>query len=79
VPKTNRRFWNAKFRRNMARDATQEERLSALGWRLIVVWECELIPRVRAETLTRLCEDIRTGGREEPLRLVAESSSPYRV
>lgn len=79
VPKTNRKFWNAKFRRNTARDAKQEERLGELGWRLIVVWECELTPRGRVATLTRLCEDIRVPRRVEPERLVAEAASHYRV
>ena len=41
-PKSNRAFWNAKFRRNVRRDAEHEKAWAADGWNLIVVWECAL-------------------------------------
>ena len=41
TPKTRVRFWAEKFRRNVARDRQQEERLRSLGWRVLVIWECE--------------------------------------
>ena len=41
-PKTNREFWDAKFRRNVCRDAEHEKAWAADGWNLIVVWECAL-------------------------------------
>ena len=41
TPKTRTDFWLAKFQRNVARDAANEARLRELGWRVIVVWECE--------------------------------------
>ena len=34
--------WNAKFRRNVRRDAEHEKAWAADGWNLIVVWECAL-------------------------------------
>ena len=77
TPKTRRRFWNAKFRRNVARDALRERQYAALGWRLLVVWECDLAPRGRVETLTRLCDAIRDARPEPGLRLVAESGLRY--
>ena len=42
VPKQNRAYWEAKVGRNRARDAANLERLQALGWRILTVWECEL-------------------------------------
>lgn len=42
LPKTNRKFWKAKFDRNVARDNKKVVDLKALGWKVITVWECEL-------------------------------------
>jgi DNA mismatch endonuclease (patch repair protein) len=41
TPKTNVEFWLDKFRRNVARDARKEGELQQLGWRVLVIWECE--------------------------------------
>lgn len=50
-PKTNADYWRAKIARNGVRDASVVEALAALGWRAVVVWECEAgraLPRLRA-------------------------------
>jgi DNA mismatch endonuclease (patch repair protein) len=44
MPKSNTKFWQEKFVRNMQRDATARERLENFGWHVEVVWECELHP-----------------------------------
>ena len=41
LPRTNRRFWLLKRRANRARDARKSRELRALGYRVLVVWECE--------------------------------------
>ena len=41
TPKTRVRFWTEKFRRNVVRDRQQEAALRGLGWRVLVIWECE--------------------------------------
>ena len=41
-PKTNVEFWEAKIARNRHRDEVTEAHLQALGWHVIVVWECEI-------------------------------------
>ena len=41
TPKSRIAFWTEKFATNVARDARQEAALSALGWRVLVIWECE--------------------------------------
>lgn len=40
TPKTRRAFWQTKFAANVARDAAAVRALEALGWRVVVVWEC---------------------------------------
>lgn len=42
MPKANADYWRGKIARNRARDAAHQDRLAALGWRALVVWECEL-------------------------------------
>ena len=41
TPKSRRRFWQQKFESNIARDEVVRKQLKALGWRVVVVWECE--------------------------------------
>jgi DNA mismatch endonuclease, patch repair protein len=41
-PSSNTGYWIAKLDRNQARDAANRRRLRNLGWRTLVVWECEL-------------------------------------
>jgi DNA mismatch endonuclease (patch repair protein) len=45
APKTNADYWRAKLARNKARDALALQSLENLGWRALVVWECELKDR----------------------------------
>lgn len=42
VPKANRDYWLAKVARNKARDAAALGALSAAGWCVETVWECEM-------------------------------------
>ena len=51
IPKTNREFWVTKIRRNKERDKEEQRRLAEMGWHCITVWECELKPSKREETL----------------------------
>ena len=41
-PATNSEFWNHKLDGNLARDAANQAKLAELGWRVFVIWECEL-------------------------------------
>ena len=41
-PSSNRDFWNRKLDGNIARDCSSQSRLEADGWRVSVIWECEL-------------------------------------
>jgi DNA mismatch endonuclease, patch repair protein len=49
MPKSRKAFWKAKFAANVARDRRNQRRLKALGWKYLVVWECQLSDRERLE------------------------------
>jgi DNA mismatch endonuclease (patch repair protein) len=42
MPSTRIDFWLAKFEANIRRDNLQQQQLTELGWRVNIVWECEL-------------------------------------
>jgi DNA mismatch endonuclease (patch repair protein) len=42
IPKSRVDFWSAKFDENVRRDKVVREELTSLGWRVLVIWECEL-------------------------------------
>jgi DNA mismatch endonuclease (patch repair protein) len=42
LPKSNTEYWAKKIERNVSRDWKNQESLRDLGWKVIVVWECEL-------------------------------------
>lgn len=61
TPKSNIDFWNAKFKRNIARDAEVESTLSKAGWRVLVVWECALSTKEKAiETAAQVAQWIKS-------------------
>ena len=57
IPSSNTDFWLKKFSQNVDRDKRHAEEVNALGWRLIIVWECETAkkifpPKVLADFVT---------------------------
>jgi DNA mismatch endonuclease (patch repair protein) len=42
MPAANHDYWTAKIARNVDRDQRDLARLDALGWRHLIIWECEL-------------------------------------
>ena len=40
-PSSRTEYWEAKLNRNMERDSLNVSRLRSLGWRVVVIWECE--------------------------------------
>ena len=66
-PRTRSGFWEEKFRQNISRDSRQQSGIAAMGWRVIVVWECELRdPGVLAERLGRKLQQHLSAQRGEP-------------
>jgi DNA mismatch endonuclease (patch repair protein) len=41
TPKSNLQFWTTKLEGNVARDKKALRALRALGWRTVIVWECQ--------------------------------------
>ena len=54
LPKTNIEFWQKKIERNRERDKKEQCQLAAMGWHCITVWECQLKPKIRMQTLESL-------------------------
>lgn len=58
APKANAEFWEAKFRENRRRDEAAVNALTAKGWTVMTLWECDL----RADTpavVRRVAEAVR--------------------
>lgn len=41
LPKTNVKFWTEKFEANVKRDKTNYRALKKLGWKVVIIWQCE--------------------------------------
>ena len=41
-PKTNTDFWNAKFQYNAERDQRNYKKLEEMGWKVLIIWECQI-------------------------------------
>ena len=88
LPKTNIEFWKNKIERNRNRDLEDRQKIVSMGWHCITIWECQLKPKVRQQTLDALIymlshiflEDRRIKPyeeREEDLSMVAEPTTKY--
>lgn len=53
LPTTNFGFWKQKLEGNVGRDRTNFQALQELGWRVVVVWGCELNTEARATSAPR--------------------------
>jgi DNA mismatch endonuclease (patch repair protein) len=54
-PTSNKRFWNSKLSRNIERDKENQRKLRAGGWKVVVIWQCELsFPHRVAKRLAKL-------------------------
>ncbi|MBO5525768.1 MAG: DNA mismatch endonuclease Vsr [Clostridia bacterium] len=58
-PKDNSEFWKNKLLANKERDEKEKKEIEELGWKVIVVWECQLKKAERERTLNWLIEKIR--------------------
>lgn len=66
TPKSNTLFWVEKFNKNKARDAHVADSLKNLGWRVFVVWECDLAPSKVMNTADRLRAAICSEAQKDP-------------
>lgn len=58
IPKTRTEWWTEKIGKTQANDRKHLEELVRLGWKVLVVWECELKGDQLIPTLEKLAEDI---------------------
>jgi DNA mismatch endonuclease, patch repair protein len=54
TPKSRIEFWLPKFQRNVARDRLVTRELRQAGWRVVRIWECDLIASRQARVIRRL-------------------------
>lgn len=63
MPKSRLEFWRPKLEGNSVRDRRQYEALAAEGWKIIVVWECELTNDIRMiEVFEEIMKHVSTHG-----------------
>jgi DNA mismatch endonuclease, patch repair protein len=61
TPKSNTAYWQAKFNRNVERDARAARDLEAQGWRVFTVWECQVASGEKAsQTAAALADTLRS-------------------
>ena len=59
IPEANHDFWLAKISGNVERDKSNHAKLFELGWKVIEIWQCELKPKFREQTLNNLLTELR--------------------
>ncbi|RAJ83614.1 DNA mismatch endonuclease (patch repair protein) [Chitinophaga dinghuensis] len=59
VPKTDTKKWLDKINKNIENDRNALALLTAEGWKVVVVWECTLKPKLRETTLAGLARLIK--------------------
>jgi DNA mismatch endonuclease (patch repair protein) len=59
LPTSNIEYWTHKINSNVKRDLRNKQILKASGWKIIVLWECELRSKSREQRLSRLIQEIQ--------------------
>lgn len=60
IPKTRTEWWTDKIRTNSQNDIRASEKLTEAGWKVIIIWECELKKEKIDKTLKRLVKDLES-------------------
>jgi DNA mismatch endonuclease (patch repair protein) len=63
TPASNPEFWQRKFDHNVDRDRRDELRLEKLGWRVAVIWECQLKSGRAPTTVSTLADWLQSPSR----------------
>jgi len=63
-PSTNEEFWQKKLDKNIQRDGENTARLVALGWTVLVIWQCEVknLPKLKRKIENFLGKDTEQSG-----------------
>ena len=73
IPKTNREFWVNKIRRNQERDRQNYQILQENGWQVIILWECQLKPKLLENTMRQ----VEVALHDYYLRTFSRKAKPY--
>lgn len=58
LPSTNIEYWEKKIADNLERDERKTREIEKLGYRILIVWQCQLKPNIKIETLEALYNNI---------------------
>ena len=58
-PSSNEQYWVPKITGNLERDLKNHQLLKEQGWKVIIVWECELKKNVVDETIGKLIAELK--------------------
>lgn len=58
TPKTRTDFWIEKFEKNVANDELHKQQLEDMGWKVIVIWECQLHKKTFEDTMQNVLGQI---------------------
>ncbi len=61
LPATNLDYWEKKIADNVERDERKRQELEKLGYKVLIVWQCQLKTIVRSDNLEKLYSDIING------------------
>ena len=59
LPSSNTEYWIPKINRNVERDKQNHKKLIDMGWKVLIIWECELKKNVCEDRLERLIKEIK--------------------
>jgi len=59
IPKTRTKWWLDKINGNKQKDKKNLTELKKFGWNIITIWECELKPEKREQTLKKLLKKLK--------------------
>lgn len=71
APSSNLEYWGPKLASNRERDSRKAAALAAAGWRVVVVWQCELDDEFAL--VRRLSSLLVTGAEIVPLEFLSDS------
>lgn len=77
LPKRNQDYWIPKFQRNVERDRMEQEALESEGWKVFVVWECQL-NREPGDAVSGIVSYLSGGTAPEPSDRPPTASSSSR-
>lgn len=59
IPETNREFWLSKISGNIDRDKSTYAKLEFMGWKVMKIWQCQLKPTIKDQTLNNLITELQ--------------------